>query len=249
MAKIKEHILAVIDVLGIAWFSLCLYDACHVSLFDYWAEYNFVALSNLSMVLLFVMATLYRIILWHSKNANAFYVLSILAISLLFSCGGIVDFSKLEYLIIRLICFVFVAISCCRLFVAKFSVKNYNIDRFCRKYILKIAFVLLLTQAIHLLATYGIADLYSNIIVIIVMLLCLFYKKDCFAWAYYIYSTTIIGILITLFFYTSNISFYHYNFDGYYLIDDLISYSVINIIISSLCIITRCRAFRKLYYD
>lgn len=227
MERAKFIILTILDHIGVVWFIMGAADILNgSSLQDFFAIYN----KPLAMMLI---STAIIKIVFRNNLSEKFYCLIITAILLLNSIGLKIDLSQISNIIINCISFIFVVISWYKLLrFSKSVAKDCKAIVFLHKYISVIAVALLLVQCIHFVLTYGIC---LEIITIAIILLSMVSvcKTRIFPWMYYLYSTTIIGVLITIFYY-NGIDFQNYVIKEFYPFDDFMFYLVPNIICASM---------------
>lgn len=234
MERAKYIILTILDYIGVVWFIMGAADILNGSSLQ-----DFFTINNRSLAMMLIGTAIIKLV-FRNNLSEKFYCLIITATLLLNSMGLKVDLSQSSNIIINCISFIFVVISWYKLLrFSKSVAKGCKAIVFLSKCISKIAVVLLLIQCAHFVVTYGIY-LETIVITIILLSMVFVYNTRIFPWLYYIYSTSIIGILITIFYY-NGIDFQNYAISNFYPFDDFILYLVPNIICATMCVVLKLR--------
>ncbi|MBR6640539.1 MAG: hypothetical protein IKL35_09300 [Muribaculaceae bacterium] len=234
MERAKYIILTILDYIGVVWFIMGAADILNGSSLQ-----DFFTINNRSLAMMLIGTAIIKLV-FRNNLSEKFYCLIITAMLLLNSIGLKIDLSQSSNIVINCISFIFAVISWYRfLRFSKFIAKDCKAIVFLSKYISKIAVALLLIQCVYFVVTYGIC-LETIVITIILLSMVFVYKTRIFPWLYYLYSTSIIGMLITIFYY-NGIDFQNYAISNFYPFDDFILYLVPNIICATMCVVLKLR--------
>lgn len=198
------------------------------------------AIQTGSLAVLLFATIAVRLFLYRNIIVNQFYCYVINAYTLVISIGAYIDLEQdVSIFSFCLLSYIFVIVEWLML---RYRIKHTHIvSQFNRQIHKKNSVISIIVISVQIgvyLYLFGISSLCPMMIIvtlciILYLMLALQIKRIAFCW-YYVFSVISIGFCLMYYYYVEGEAFYDYNINGYFPIDNMVSFLCINIITSSI---------------